>query len=139
MVDMTFAARLRQLITTRGLSYRALAAQTYYSKSFLHDLAQGRKHPNLETATRIDDALQAGGTLVALVTPPSEEETAAAELARRVNASDVSDKTLSQLEEAFDDLAVRYPNTAPGLLIGPTRRLAIRAGRGTPLVQRSIR
>ncbi|WP_203910622.1 helix-turn-helix domain-containing protein [Rhizocola hellebori] len=121
MVDMTFAARLQQLIAVRGLSYRALAAQTYYSKSFLHDLARGRKQPNLDTATRIDDALQAGGTLVALVTSASEDETAAAELARRVNASDVSDETMSQLEAAFDDLAVRYPNTAPGLLIGPTR------------------
>ncbi|GIH06813.1 hypothetical protein Rhe02_48800 [Rhizocola hellebori] len=118
---MTFAARLQQLIAVRGLSYRALAAQTYYSKSFLHDLARGRKQPNLDTATRIDDALQAGGTLVALVTSASEDETAAAELARRVNASDVSDETMSQLEAAFDDLAVRYPNTAPGLLIGPTR------------------
>ncbi len=44
----------------RGLSYRALAAQTYYSKSFLHELAQGRKHPNLETATRIDEPFRPG-------------------------------------------------------------------------------
>jgi len=55
-VDRRFAERMRGLLTRRGISYRALAAQTHYGKSYLHDLAAGKKMPTLETAGRIDDA-----------------------------------------------------------------------------------
>src|SRR3954453_22335232 len=62
-----FAVRLRELLERGGTSYRALAARTFYSKSYLHDLATGRKHPTSETAARLDAALGAGGELVGLV------------------------------------------------------------------------
>lgn len=61
-----FAVRLRELLRDRGVSYRALAARTYYGKSYLHDLAHGRKPPTPETAERLDAALDAGGELAAL-------------------------------------------------------------------------
>ncbi|MEV4211971.1 helix-turn-helix transcriptional regulator [Micromonospora sp. NPDC049662] len=70
----SFAERLRALITNRGISYRALARQTFYSKSYLHDLACGRKMPALNTAQRLDTALAAGGTLVALAPVPGVDE-----------------------------------------------------------------
>jgi tetratricopeptide (TPR) repeat protein len=52
------------------------------------------------------------GTVVEALTPTDDEATAL-ELARRVAASDVGDDTLTQLELAFDDLAVAYPATPP--------------------------
>jgi len=65
-VDPRFGARMRDLLAESGISYRALAARTHHGKSYLHDLAAGRKAPPPEVAARIDDALAAGGQLVAL-------------------------------------------------------------------------
>jgi transcriptional regulator with XRE-family HTH domain len=63
-----FAGRLRELIQERGISYRGLARRTFYSKSYLHDLATGRKTPTPEAARRIGDALGVGNHLAALTT-----------------------------------------------------------------------
>lgn len=62
---MTFGQRLRDLRSTHGISLRALADRTHYSRSYLHDLETGRKLPPPDTAARIDDALGAGGGLAA--------------------------------------------------------------------------
>ena len=40
-----FASAMRQLLYERGISYRALAVRTFYSKSHLHSLATGAKRP----------------------------------------------------------------------------------------------
>lgn len=74
-VDPRFAQRMRALLAACGMSYRALAAHTYYGKSYLHELATGRRAPSAEVARRIDDALHAGGELVALATAGPPEET----------------------------------------------------------------
>ena len=61
-------------------------------------------------------------------TPPASSDTdmddkvAALELVRRVSASDVGAETLDQLEAAVDDLAVVYPGTPPGDLLGRVQR-----------------
>jgi transcriptional regulator with XRE-family HTH domain len=68
-VDPRFGERMRELLAQRGVSYRALAARTFHAKSYLHDLATGRKAPTPEVARRIDDALDAGGQLAALAMP----------------------------------------------------------------------
>lgn len=68
IVDPRFPARLRELRTARGLSLRDLARRAYYSKSQLHDLETSRCRPTVDAARRLDDALQAGGTLAELVT-----------------------------------------------------------------------
>lgn len=65
--DPRFAVRLRDLLAEAGISYRALAAKTFYGKSYLHELAAGKKAPTIEVARRIDDALDADGRLVELV------------------------------------------------------------------------
>lgn len=65
--DSRFAVRLRDLLADSGISYRALAAKTFYGKSYLHELAAGKKAPTMEVARRIDDALDADGRLVELV------------------------------------------------------------------------
>ncbi|WP_432069639.1 helix-turn-helix domain-containing protein [Streptomyces sp. AA1529] len=50
------------------------------------------------------------------------DEIEALELIRRVNASDVGAETLSVLENAFDDMAMRYPMSAPHILLESVRR-----------------
>lgn len=63
--DTAFAAHLRELIQVRGTSYRRLAAATYLSKTHIGKLATGQRVPHPETAQRLDDTLDAGGSLVA--------------------------------------------------------------------------
>jgi tetratricopeptide (TPR) repeat protein len=65
-VSTSFSARMRELLAERGISYRALAARTFYGKSYLHELAAGRKVPPYHTALRIDEALGAEGCLAEL-------------------------------------------------------------------------
>lgn len=52
---------------------------------------------------------------------PNDDEQAAIELARRVAASDVSDETLTRLEQAVDELATVYPSSQPQELLGRVR------------------
>src|SRR5206468_373544 len=65
-VDPRFGQLLRALLDERGMSYRALATRVYQSKTHLHELATGLKAPTVEIATRLDNALDAGGSLLAL-------------------------------------------------------------------------
>lgn len=51
-----------------------------------------------------------------------DDELDAFELARRVQASDVGAETLSQLEYAFDELAMKYPVTPPQELLERVRK-----------------
>ena len=48
------------------LSLRELAARVHYGKTYLSDLEHGRRHPNDDVVARLDDALGAGGDLVAV-------------------------------------------------------------------------
>jgi transcriptional regulator with XRE-family HTH domain len=111
-VDPHFGHRMRALLEERGMSYRTLAALTFHAKSYLHEIATGRKQPTPEVARRADDALGAGGRLAELVPQgPARQVSSddnAAELARRITASDVGTETLERLELAVDDLAVGY-------------------------------
>ncbi|KAA2252261.1 helix-turn-helix domain-containing protein [Solihabitans fulvus] len=51
-----------------------------------------------------------------------DDELQALELMRRVEASDVGSETLERLESVVDELAVAYPTTSPGVLLGRIRR-----------------
>ncbi|MBE1485232.1 helix-turn-helix domain-containing protein [Plantactinospora soyae] len=64
--DSGFAAVLRRLRTERDMSLRELARVAYYGKSYLHELETGVKQPTPQAARRLDDALGAGGELVAM-------------------------------------------------------------------------
>ncbi|GAA1808100.1 hypothetical protein GCM10009682_32380 [Luedemannella flava] len=77
-VDPRFAERMRDLLAERAVSYRVLAARTYYAKTYLHALATGAKSPTLEAAARIDDALAADGELVGYINEPAGSDGAAA-------------------------------------------------------------
>lgn len=112
-VDPRFPQHMRDLMEQRGVSYRALAARSYYAKSYLQRLAAGTKTPTAEVAKAIDEALGAGGELAAMVGAAID----VGDLARRVAASDVSADTLDQLELAVDDLAVAYASQPAAALV----------------------
>lgn len=112
-----FAAQLRDLVQQRGLTYRALAAHTHYSKTYVHALASGSKSPSVEVAERLGVVLQDGGVLVALAARADAAGDPAVDLAERVIAGDVSRETLGGLAAAVDDLAVDYSREPAGVLL----------------------
>ncbi|MPZ26784.1 MAG: helix-turn-helix domain-containing protein [Micromonosporaceae bacterium] len=126
VVDPRLAPRLRELLGESGISFRALAARTYYSKSYIHALATGVKAPTVDIARRLDDVMGAGGQLAALVAveglPGGGDELEALELARRAVASDVGEETLTRLERQVDDLATLYAATPPQELLQQVRQ-----------------
>jgi hypothetical protein len=106
----------------------------HYGKSHVHDLAAGRKAPTPDVARRLDDALSAGGELIALAAARAtvvgpvrdgldlDAEIEAIELVRRIEASDVSDGTLGRLEQVADRMAISYAGTPPAELLPRVRR-----------------
>jgi tetratricopeptide (TPR) repeat protein len=116
-----FAAELRRLRATSGLSLRGLASRVHHGKSFLHELECGHKHPTPAVARRLDEALGGDGRLIVALNAgsrdPDESELEALELARRVSASDVSHETLERLEQAADAMAMAYATTPPAELL----------------------
>ncbi|MCW2567345.1 MAG: transcriptional regulator [Mycobacterium sp.] len=66
-VDPRWGHEMRATRKDRGLTLRALGALTAYSHTYLWEIETGRKVPLPPVATRVDEALQAGGRLVALL------------------------------------------------------------------------
>jgi transcriptional regulator with XRE-family HTH domain len=132
IVDPRFAAALRRLRVERGLSLREFARLAHRSKSHLHDLETGRKPAAPDVARHLDNVLGADGLLSACIAPAPAavgDEVDAWELARRVEASDVSAETLDRIERAVDDLASRYATTPPAELLPLVRRHLTYVGR----------
>ncbi|MFD3455215.1 helix-turn-helix domain-containing protein [Streptomyces sp. NPDC058691] len=72
-----FGPALRELRLERGLSLAALARRTHYSKGYLSKIETGGKPVNADLARLCDEALEAGGALLALL-PPTPPDVAAA-------------------------------------------------------------
>jgi transcriptional regulator with XRE-family HTH domain len=83
-VDPAFPERLRALREAKSWSLRDLSRAAYVGKSTLSELENRQRGPSLEMAEHLDDALEAGGTLAALVTE-SRQDDASAERAERIN------------------------------------------------------
>lgn len=66
---MDFAAELRRLMTERGISGRALARAAYCDPALVCRIRTGKQQPSRKTAALLDDALGAGGKLLALAGP----------------------------------------------------------------------
>ncbi|MFI6242604.1 helix-turn-helix domain-containing protein [Micromonospora sp. NPDC050795] len=128
-VDPRFGVILRQLREETGLSLRALAQLTHRGKSHLHELEVGSKAPTVDTAQHLDQVLNAGGALARLVTAPIDHEAEADDLLQRIAASDVSNHTLTRIEQGVDDLASLYPTTAPADLLPMVRQHLAYVGR----------
>lgn len=117
-----FSRELTRLMTENGIGVRALARAVWVNAGHISNLRSGKTGPSPELAALLDTELGADGRLAALVPAVSKaatasEEIAALELARRSEASDVSDGTCERLEMAVDDLATAYPRTAPDELL----------------------
>jgi transcriptional regulator with XRE-family HTH domain len=125
----TFGDELTRFMAEHGTGVRQLARACYVNPSHVSNLRSGKARPSQELAGQIDRYLGAGGTLAALAPTvdrtatqaPLSDELAAVELARRAEASDVSDGTLERLELAFDDLATAYPRTPSAELLSSVR------------------
>jgi transcriptional regulator with XRE-family HTH domain len=117
---------LRQRRNRRDLSYRQLAALANVSPTHISDLEKGTRRPTLATVTALDKALEAHGTLVAMLRSPAPEdvegELEALELEQRARASDVSDSTLDRLDRTADSMAMAYATTPPAELLPRVRR-----------------
>lgn len=61
-----FGEAVKRLRENAGIKQQDLAARIYISPSTLNKLESGKRNPSIETARLLDDALNAGGELVAL-------------------------------------------------------------------------
>jgi transcriptional regulator with XRE-family HTH domain len=126
-----FGTELTRLMAARGLGVRELGRLVPCNPGHISNLRSGRASASPELAARIDDALGTEGKLAALVPATvrrrmktaavADDEIAALELARRIEASDVGSGTVERLELIVDDLAVAYPATRPADLLARTR------------------
>ncbi|MFF5263250.1 multiprotein-bridging factor 1 family protein [Actinomadura viridis] len=64
---MTFSEKLRELMTARGLGLRELARLAPCDSGYLAHMREGRRIPSAKLAERLDQVLDAGGELAALV------------------------------------------------------------------------
>ncbi len=69
-----FSQRARALMIDRGVSVRGLARATFYDQGHLSKVTSGRKRPSPELARVLDEHLEAGGDLAALVPDPPAKD-----------------------------------------------------------------
>lgn len=116
-------------MAARGVGVRELARAVPCNAGHISNLRNGHVRPGLDLAAALDRALDAEGALLALAAPvprraavlPADDESAALDLARRAEASDVGEGTVTRLEAAFDELAVAYQATPPDVLLTHVR------------------
>ncbi len=119
-----FDDELARLMTARGLGVRELARMVPCNPGHISNLRSGRARPSHDLAEILDDRLEAGGMLAALVPGPprrphlaaapddgAADEIAALDLGRRAEASEVGTGTVERLELAVDEMATAYPGT----------------------------
>lgn len=74
VADPLWPSTLRSWRTKRGLSMRQLAARVHVGKSTVCRLEAGTRTPSLDIAARLDEVLETGGELAALVTAGTEDD-----------------------------------------------------------------
>jgi transcriptional regulator with XRE-family HTH domain len=139
LVDPQFGVTLRRLRTERAMSLRALAAAAVFGKSYLHDLETGAKTPTGATAQRLDEVLDAGGQLTALIIPTAspprmDGERLAYGVAhpRRLDAADVTSlATVLAHQRRLEDAIGSAPLVAPVLAQATLIRRLVSGAPGT--------
>ncbi|OLB78981.1 MAG: hypothetical protein AUI14_11685 [Actinobacteria bacterium 13_2_20CM_2_71_6] len=130
-MDESFGEAVRRLRGERGLSLRELARRAPLDPGHLSRIESGRRSPMPAIVAALDQALSADGALVRAaarrdrpkpISPVSDDELDAVELARRIEASDVGATTLNALERAADQMAIAYHGTPPAVLLPEVRR-----------------
>lgn len=126
-----FGTELARLMASHGLGVRELARLVPCNPGHISNLRSGKASASPELAARLDHVLDAEGDLLALVpvsghhrmktAVDADDEIAALELVRRVEASDVGGGTVERLELIVDDLAMAYPAMRPADLLARVR------------------
>jgi len=131
-----FGTELARLMAARGLGVRELARMVPCNPGHISNLRGGKARPSAELAGALDERLEAGGSLRALVPAhdrrrpqptaswddgAAADEIAAVELGRLVGATEVGTGTVERLELAVDELAIAYPSTPSADLYGRVR------------------
>ena len=120
-VDPGFPAELARIRGASGMSIRDVARRIFYGKSYVHDLETGRTRPTAEIAQQLDDMLQAGGRLAAMVvdtppvTTPDDEQRIACAVAEPTRLDGTTVRLLAEVlanQRRLDD-------TLPALLLLP--------------------
>lgn len=120
----TFGEKLRALMAERQISQRKLAKLVPCDDGHLSKIANDRKRPSPELANRLDELLNARGTLVAL-TPkrPSRAAEGVMELAAWLETTNIGDGAVGHLETAIRRLAYDYPRQPPLAVLREARAL----------------
>lgn len=124
--------RLAERRKLLGLSQERLAEVLEVDRSTVARWERGEVDPLAWHRPALAKALEVSAEELALLLSPDEaslpagegtadDEVEALELARRVDASDVSAETLGRIEAAFDEMAVAYATTQPGELMARLR------------------
>jgi transcriptional regulator with XRE-family HTH domain len=131
-----FGTELARLMAARGVGVRELARMVPCNPGHISNLRSGKARPSAELAEVLDERLEAGGSLCALVPADvrcrpqlaaiwddsaAADEIAALELSRLVEATEVGTGTVERLELAVDELAIAYPSTPSAELYGRVR------------------
>jgi hypothetical protein len=130
-----FGTELTRLMAARGVGVRELARMVPCNPGHISNLRSGKARPSPELAEVLDERLEAGGSLCALVSAHGRrrpkptaiwndggaDEIAAVELGRLMEATEVGTGTVERLELAVDELAIAYPSTPSAELYGRVR------------------
>lgn len=98
VVDPRFGHLLANLVMAHGLSQAALARTANVSPGHLSELIWGKKHPSEQTARALDNALDAGGRLAALVAPAGADIDLDRVASATSNPRDVNPATIQSLQ-----------------------------------------
>jgi transcriptional regulator with XRE-family HTH domain len=130
-----FGTELARLMAARGVGVRELARMVPCNAGHISNLRSGKARPSPELAEALDERLEAGGSLCALI-PVNErrrpqptliwddgaaDEIAAMELGRLAEVTELGTGTVERLELAVDELAITYPGTPAAELYGRVR------------------
>jgi len=129
-----FGTELARLMAARCIGVRELARMVPCNAGHISNLRSGKARPSPELADVLDERLEGGGSLRALVPTherrrpqpamirdDDDDEIAAVELGRLVEVTEVGTGTVERLELAVDELAIAYPSTPSAELYGRVR------------------
>lgn len=112
-------------MAARCVGVRELARRAYCVPGHISNLRNGKANPSPELARSLDNALEAGGALVALAETNAPVvqggDLGLIELARRAEASDLGSGALELLGVSTERLCRDYPTVAPRVLSGQAR------------------
>jgi transcriptional regulator with XRE-family HTH domain len=127
----TFPELLRELRLQAGLSLAELAQLVHYGRSTLHNLESGYRPATQEVAERTDEALDAGGRLLAAWSQDDQARRAAAAthrvraaaLAMSQDLTALAELDIADLQDGVEATAIDYLGTPPGPMMSRAHAL----------------